>query len=58
MTKGNSESWLKSREATKELKVSDCDLMHLREAGKLEYKKDKNAFLYSKTSIERLKLSK
>ena len=38
--------WLNSKEARKKLKVKSCDLMHLREEGKLEFKKEGNAFFY------------
>ena len=39
--------YLNSKETMKELKVSSCDLMHLREAGKLKYVKKGNAYFYS-----------
>ncbi len=38
--------YLSSREVRKKLKISSCDLMHMREAGKLEYVKKGNAYLY------------
>lgn len=48
----NTESdWLTSNEVLKTLKIKSCDLMHLRVGGKLEFKKNGNAFLYSKTSV-------
>jgi hypothetical protein len=40
------ENWLTSKEAKKVLKVSSCELMHLRVAGKLPYKKQGNAYFY------------
>jgi ribosomal protein L28 len=43
--------WLNSNEARKKLKVSACNLSHLREAGKLEFKKEGNAYFYSKIDI-------
>jgi hypothetical protein len=43
--------WLKSREVMKTLKIRACDLMHLREAGKLKFTKQGNAFLYSSQSV-------
>ncbi|MDF2449468.1 MAG: hypothetical protein K0R26_1972 [Bacteroidota bacterium] len=46
--------WLTSRETMKELKISDCDLAHFRIAGKLEFKKERNAYFYSKKSILKL----
>ncbi|MEQ8924708.1 MAG: hypothetical protein RLO81_02780 [Fulvivirga sp.] len=47
--------WLKSKEVEKELKISSCDLMHLREAGKLQFKKKGNTFLYDKSEVFDLK---
>lgn len=44
--KQEAESWLSSKEAKKVLRVSSCELMHLRVSGKLIYKKQGNAFLY------------
>jgi len=55
VSKDSKNNWLKSKEAVKALKISDCDLMHLRTAGKLEFKKEKNAFLYSEKDIIKLK---
>jgi len=40
------ELWFSSTEFKKILAVSDCELMHLRTAGKLTFKKKGNAFLY------------
>ncbi|TWT50973.1 hypothetical protein Pla22_37160 [Rubripirellula amarantea] len=40
------ETWLNSEEMASRLGVSSCELSHLREAGKLSYKKKGNAFLY------------
>lgn len=41
--------YLSSKEARKKLKVSSCELMHLREAGKLKFIKKGNAYLYEKS---------
>lgn len=38
--------YLSSKETMKELKVSSCHLMHLRESGKLKYVKKGNAYFY------------
>jgi hypothetical protein len=38
--------WYSSKFMQKHLKVSGCELMHLREKGRLEFKKSGNAFLY------------
>lgn len=45
-TEKNDDGWLTSKEAKKVLKVSSCELMHLRVSSKLSYKKQGNAFLY------------
>jgi hypothetical protein len=47
--------WLDSKQARKELQVSSCDLSHIREAGKLSYRKTGNAFRYSSQDIQKLK---
>ncbi|MDP5142662.1 hypothetical protein ORJ00_07925 [Rheinheimera baltica] len=44
--KQETENWLTSKEAQKVLKVSSCELMHLRVVGKLPYKKQGNAYFY------------
>ena len=43
---------LTSKEAKTALKVQDCDLAHIRNAGKLKFEKKGNAFMYSKESID------
>ncbi len=48
-------NWLKSKEVEKELKISSCDLAHLRVAGKLNFMKNGNSFLYSINDVEKLK---
>jgi len=40
------EHWVRSTEARKELKLSTCELAHLRETGKIESKKVGNAYYY------------
>ncbi len=47
-------NWLTSKETCKKLKISDCDLMHFRLEGKLNFYKKGNAYLYSKDDIEKL----
>ena len=49
------EKYLTSKEAKAELKVQDCDLAHIRNAGKLNFRKNGNAFLYSVESIDEFK---
>jgi hypothetical protein len=39
-------TWLTSKDTQKLLNISGCELMHLRESGKLIFKKQANAFLY------------
>jgi len=41
-----------SKEAKAALKVQDCELVHIRNAGKLRFLKRGNAFMYSKDSVE------
>lgn len=49
--KTKSNEWLKSKEVMKTLKIRACDVMHLREAGKLTFTKQGNAFLYAAESV-------
>lgn len=46
MLKQLSKDWLSSKDIKKQLKLSGCELMHLRERGELEYKRVGNAFFY------------
>ncbi len=39
-------TWLTSTEVRELLKISTCDLAHLREDGKMRFKKKANAYLY------------
>jgi hypothetical protein len=39
--------WYSTKETKSFLKISDCKLMHLRLEGKIEFKKEGRAFLYS-----------
>ncbi len=43
--------YLNSKEARKSLKISGCELMHLRENGKIEFIKKGNAYLYPRESL-------
>lgn len=45
--KGDNAVYFSSNEMKKLLKISDCELMHLRTAGKLQFQQRGNAFLYS-----------
>ena len=49
------EAWLDSKAACKELHVSDCDLSHIRESGKVRFAKIKNAYLYMNKDLQKLK---
>lgn len=40
--------------ARKALRVGTCELMHLRVAGLLRFRRQANAFLYSSVDVERL----
>lgn len=39
-------NWFSSKEIKAELKITGCELMHLREEGELEFKKVGNAYFY------------
>ena len=47
-----SSTFMTSSEVKMLLKISDCKLMHLREAGVLKAQKVGRSFLYSKDSID------
>lgn len=40
------DAWLTSEQVRKRLKISTCDLAHLRQAGRLRFRKKGNAYLY------------
>jgi hypothetical protein len=44
--KSEDKNWITSKEAKTKLKISDCQLMHLRIEGKIESKKVGRAFFY------------
>ncbi len=46
------DEWLRSDEARKVLRVSTCDLSHLRQGGKIASHKAGNAYLYSARDCE------
>ena len=46
--------WLSSKDTIKKAKIKDCDLMHYRLQGKLEYEKKGNAYFYSEDSVEKI----
>lgn len=47
--------WLTSAEARKALKMSTCDLAHLRQEGGIRFAKKGNAYLYSRPDVESLR---
>ena len=47
------QAWLTSKEAKAKLRVSSCELMHLREARVLKFHKKGNAFLYARKDVQR-----
>ncbi len=47
--------WKGSRDACKYLKISDCELMHLRLADKIEFIKKDNAFFYLIYKVKKTK---
>lgn len=51
------ENWISSKKVKLLTKIKGCDLMHYRTEGRLEFKKRGNAYLYSKNSVEKLKIS-
>jgi len=50
----DSGAWLTSAEVRKLLKISTCDLAHLREDSNLRFKKKANAYLYLSADCKRL----
>lgn len=50
------EKILTTKEAKAALKVQDCDLANIRNAGKLKYTKKGNSYLYHIDSIEQFKI--
>ena len=50
------DEWLRSDDARKVLQVSTCDLAHLRQGGKITFRKAGNAYLYSARDCEKFVL--
>ena len=44
-------NWLTSKEAKSIAKIKDCDLMHHRMSGKLNFVKKGNAFFYKEEDV-------
>lgn len=53
MVKDRQVDYVSSKEAKKILKVSDCQLAHLRMEGKLPFTKKGNAYLYEIEGLEK-----
>ncbi len=51
--KKDESNYLGSKEIRKKLKISSCELMHLREVGKLKYFKKGNSFFYSELKTDK-----
>lgn len=45
-------TWLTSKEIQELMKISGCELMHLRTSGKVTFKKQGNAYYYQVSSID------
>lgn len=48
------DAWLTSDQVRKRLKISTCDLAHLRQAGRLRFRKKGNAYLYAPDDCEEI----
>jgi hypothetical protein len=46
--------YMPTKEVKSTLKVQDCDVMHLRQTGKIQSTKKGNAFWYLRDDVERL----
>ncbi len=42
----DNKQWLSSKETQRALKITGCQLMHLRESGKLQFKKVGRSYFY------------
>ena len=51
-TPGAENGWMSSGEARRRLRVSACHLMHLRNGGRLRFRKQGNAFLYAAEDVD------
>ncbi|WP_345685943.1 DNA phosphorothioation-associated putative methyltransferase [Novipirellula caenicola] len=52
LTQSPEDDWLRSEEVRKRLKLTTCELAHMREAGELQFKKQGNAYLYRPPASE------
>lgn len=49
------QEWLRSKDVQEALKIRACDLMHLRQEGKLRFEKKGNAYMYQREDVNSLK---
>ena len=54
-TPGADDGWLSSGEARRRLRGSTCHLMHLRNGGRLRFRKQGNVFLYAAEDVQRVR---
>jgi len=47
-----------TKEVKSTLRISDCDVMHFREEGKIAFIKKGNGFWYLRSDVEKLKAKK
>ena len=47
-------NYMSTKEVKSTLRVQDCDVMHLREAGKMKFTKKGNAFWYLRSDVAML----
>lgn len=48
------EKYMPTKEVKLALKIQDCDVMHFRESGKIQYRKKGNAFWYLRSDVDKL----
>ena len=55
MKDSENQQWLDTKQVRKELKLSACDLSHIRDAGKLRFRKKGNAYLYAEDDVKSMR---
>lgn len=50
-------TWLTSKDVQKQLSISSCELMHLRESGRLTASKNGNAYRYDPELVDQIRKS-
>jgi len=51
-------NYMPTKEVKSTLRISDCDVMHFREEGKIAFIKKGNGFWYLRSDVEKLKAKK